>query len=104
MESYKVLRWKEAEAPTAEALRGLMERDGYRVFHWSDAPGTVYGEHYHSEAQSHCVVSGEIELELRGAGKVILRPGDRDQMPAGTYHAARVLGDEPVVYLIGVKN
>ena len=29
--------------------------------------------------------------------------GDRDFMPAGTYHSARVAGDEPVMYLVGEK-
>ena len=28
---------------------------------------------------------------------------DRDFMPAGTYHSARVLGEEQLLYLIGEK-
>jgi hypothetical protein len=44
-----------------------------------------------------------LELQVEGVGAVTLNPGDRDFMPAGTYHSARVIGNQPVVYLIGEK-
>lgn len=31
----------------------------------------------------------------------MLEAGDRDFMPAETYHSARVIGDEAVLYLVG---
>ena len=80
-----------------------MTAEGYGVFGWSDQPGTTYGVHKHATHQSHWIISGALELEVQGVGTVTLNPGDRDFMPAGTYHSARVLGDEPVVYLIGEK-
>jgi len=55
----------------------------------------------HADDQSHWVVSGRLELMVEGYGTFVLEAGDRDFMPAGTYHSARVLGDEPVLYLIG---
>jgi quercetin dioxygenase-like cupin family protein len=45
-----------------------------------------------------------LELKVEDAGIFILEPGDRDFMPKDTRHSARVIGDEPVVYLIGSKN
>jgi quercetin dioxygenase-like cupin family protein len=50
------------------------------------------------------VISGTLELTVEKFGTFILEKGDRDLMPAGTYHSARVIGDEPVIYLIGEKK
>ena len=80
-----------------------MEAEGYSVFQWSDAVGTVYTPHTHAEDQSHWIISGALELSVRGES-YMLRAGDRDFLPANTEHAAFVPGDERVVYLIGVKD
>jgi quercetin dioxygenase-like cupin family protein len=98
----RVERWSGTGKPDARELRRRMEAEGYSVFEWSDPPGRVYAPHTHSEDQSHWVISGAIALEV-GGEEYILRAGDRDFLPAGTVHAARVVGDEPVVYLIGAK-
>lgn len=99
--SYRVEKY-EGEVPVNSwKLRREMELDGYIVYEWSDRPGTTYEMHAHGDDQSHCIVSGELELTVEGFGTVVLSPGDRDFMPARTRHSARVLGDEPVVYLIG---
>jgi quercetin dioxygenase-like cupin family protein len=47
-------------------------------------------------------VRGALALTVDGT-EYVLRAGDRDWLPAGTVHAARVVGDEPVTYLIGSK-
>lgn len=80
-----------------------MISEGYVVSQWSDRPGAEYSEHEHAEDQSHCIISGVLELGVRGVGTVVLTAGDRDFMPAGTVHSARVPGREPVVCLIGSK-
>lgn len=101
---YTITRWKGADAATAEQLWAALEADGYSVFQWTDRPGTTYPEHSHAEDQSHCIVSGRLELSVEGFGAEVLGPGDRDHMPAGTVHSARVVGNDPVVYLIGRKG
>ncbi len=64
--------------------------------------------HTHSinigDDQSHWIVSGQFELTIENFGTVLLEAGDRDFMPAETYHSARVIGEEPVIYLIGEKK
>lgn len=97
-------KYKGIDAPDLRTMVRAMERDEYSVFEWSDRPGTVYGMHEHSDDQSHCIVSGKMEFTVEGSGTFVLGPGDRDFMPAGTKHTARVVGDERVVYLIGSKN
>lgn len=102
--NYRVEKWKGIYAPDMSVLRGILESEGYSVYHWSDQPGTVYTNHMHREDQSHWVLSGRLELTVQEVGVFVLKAGDRDVMPAGTYHSARVIGDEPVVYLIGEKR
>lgn len=103
MSEYRIEKWDRAEAPKSRSSRIQMESEGYHVYEWSDRPGTVYGLHEHSDDQSHCILSGELELTVENYGTFVLGPGDRDFMPAGTRHSARVAGNEPVIYLIGSK-
>jgi quercetin dioxygenase-like cupin family protein len=104
MSDYRIEKWNEADGPDAAMLQTLMEREGYRVFEWSDRAGTTYAKHKHDTDQSHCIISGALELTIEDAGSFVLKAGDRDFMSAGTYHSARVIGEEPVVYLIGEKS
>lgn len=100
--SFEVEYWDGTAPRNASALRRRLESQGYSVFEWSDAPGTVYGPHSHAEDQSHWIISGELELTV-GDKSYTLRAGDRDFLPANTTHSAFVPGNEPVRYLIGAK-
>ena len=74
--SIQVERWPENNAPQAADLKRRLESEGYSVFQWSDAPGTKYGPHAHAEAQTHWILSGELELRV-GYEIYKLGPGDR---------------------------
>ena len=102
--AYRVEKWRELYAPNPAMLRHALTIEGYQVFQWSDEPGKEYGSHKHDEDQSHWVLSGSLELSIEGTGSYALKTGDRDFMPAGTYHSARVVGEEPVMYLVGAKR
>jgi len=101
--SIQVDRWSEINQPDAGALKARLVDEGYSVFQWSDAPGTTYAPHSHSEDQSHWILTGQLELRV-GNETYTLRAGDRDYLPANTMHAAFVPGDEAVTYLIGAKR
>lgn len=102
-DQYRVEKWREPYTPNAAMLRHTLVIEGYRVYQWCDRPGMIYGMHKHGENQSHWIISGSLELTIQSVGSVVLEAGDRDFMPAETYHSARVIGDEPVLYLIGEK-
>lgn len=102
--SYRVEKWRQYHSPNAAMLRHLLTTEGYDVFQWSDPPGMSYASHMHSDDQSHWVVSGSLEIALTAGGTYVLEAGDRDFMPAGTYHSARVLGEEGCFYLVGSKK
>ena len=101
--SYRVERWNQLHAPNAAMLRHILVSEGFRVFQWSDAPEAVYATHKHGGDQSHWIISGALELTIERFGTFVLEAGDRDFMPANTYHSARVVSEEPVVYLVGEK-
>ena len=99
----KVEQWSESTPPDAVDLRRRLLSEGYSVFQWSDAPGTTYAPHSHSEDQSHWILTGQLELRV-GNETYTLRAGDRDYLAANTIHSAFVSGDESVTYLIGAKR
>jgi len=103
MHKYRVEKWSSDEPPVASDLMAQMGSEGYDVFAWSDPPGALYPGHQHDDYQSHWIISGTLELTVAGVGTFEMQPGDRDFMPAGTVHAARVVGNDPVEYLIGSK-
>lgn len=100
---YSVERWKEIYTPNAAMLRHILTTEGYSVLQWCDGPGIEYGAHRHDDDQSHWVISGAIEFTIENGGTYVLEAGDRDIMPAFTMHKARVVSEEPVVYLIGSR-
>ena len=101
---YRVERWIAFAPPNSAMLRYTLETEGFDVFQWSDHAGMVYGLHKHPEDQSHWVISGQLEIHVKSVGTFQLGPGDRDFMPGETYHSARVIGDEPVLYIVGIKR
>ncbi|MBS1795172.1 MAG: cupin domain-containing protein [Acidobacteria bacterium] len=103
MSNYRVERWNAPHAPNAAMLRHILVTEGYRVYQWSDLPEAIYVNHKHGTDQSHWIVSGALELTIERVGTFVLEAGDRDFMPADTYHSARVVSEEPVVYLVGEK-
>lgn len=103
MKDFRVEKWKEVYAPNAAMLRLNLEREGYRVSQWGDQPEMIYGLHKHSEDQSHWIISGALEISVEGHGSYVLESGDRDFLPAETYHSARVVSKEAVIYLVGEK-
>jgi quercetin dioxygenase-like cupin family protein len=100
---YRLEKWQGAQAPDVTTIQQAMIDEGYRVYQWTDHPGANYGSHSHDNYQSRWIVSGTLELNVDGFGRLTLGAGDRDFMPAGTHHSARVVGDEPVTCLIGER-
>lgn len=93
--------WPGPEAPEESALRGRLEREGFSVFPWRDAPGASYSPHSHDHDESLWVVDGEITFGA-GGEELRLAAGDRLMLPRGTLHTARA-GPHGASYLIGQR-
>ncbi len=100
---FDIRRWQSSLEPDATKLRVQLESEGYLVTESVDEPGTVYSSHTHEIDQTHWIISGDVEFEVNGE-TYQLGAGDRDFLPANTPHAAAVLGNKPVRYLVGVKS
>ncbi len=102
---------KPAKPVTAAALWEQLTQEGLQPEQWSNAPGAVYRVHEHPYQKVLYVVDGSITVILarsglghaRRAGKsterqIVMRPGDRLELPAQTPHRA-VVGPNGVVCL-----
>src|SRR5262245_3045118 len=93
------IAWSGPADPAASDLRARLEREGYSVWRWHDAPGASYAAHSHDHDESLWVIEGEITF---GASDRDLRlsRGDRLMLPRETVHTAKV-GPHGATYLIG---
>ena len=77
-----------------DAAAGLAARlgaEGLRPGSWANGPGDTYGAHAHGFDKVLVCAAGSIVFGLSGSGqRVVLRAGDRLDLPAGTEHDATV--------------
>jgi len=59
-------------------------------YSWSNGPGAQYAVHAHPYRKILYVTAGSITFLPQGTEPVIMGPGDRIEIPAGTPHAALV--------------
>jgi len=94
-------RWPRGEgAPTEKRMMRALEFEGYDVLVYTYRPGTVFPEHEHAHPKCDAVVQGVLRVTAVGQTWDV-GPGDRIYVPAGTRHAAEVIGTETVVSLDG---
>lgn len=91
--------WTEDDGPmTEKRVMGLLEREGYEVSVYAYREGTVFDEHEHAQDKCDAVIEGFFRIRI-GDDVFDMKPGDRLYIPAGTRHAAEVVGRHTVVSL-----
>jgi quercetin dioxygenase-like cupin family protein len=101
MSGVRLERWQAADGPLTERrMMKLMEFEGCDVLVFTYRPGTVFPEHQHGQDKCDGVLEGVLRVTV-GEAVFDLRPGDRLYIPAGTRHAAEVVGEKTVVSLDG---
>jgi len=94
-------RWTAADGPlTEKRLMSAMEREGFEVAVYAYRAGTVFPEHVHGQNKCDAVLEGVLRVTIDGVA-YDLEAGDRLYLPAGTPHAAEVLGARTVLSLDG---
>ena len=102
MSEIRLEHW-DSDGPLSEKrMMGLLEREGYEVAVYAYREGTVFAEHEHAQEKCDAVVEGVLRITLGGEA-YDLKAGDRLYLPAGTRHAAEVVGRKTVVSLDGTK-
>jgi quercetin dioxygenase-like cupin family protein len=84
--------WNGDERPSEATLRATYKAEGLSPYAWSNGPGDRYGAHSHSYNKVLYCSQGSITFVVEGRD-VLMRPGDRLDLPAGVSHAA-VVGPE----------
>jgi uncharacterized protein YjlB len=99
MDTPLVTPWPDPEPPTQSALWQRMVDEGLSPYSWSNGPYDVYAAHSHSYNKVIYVVKGSIKFGLpERKEELLLKAGDRLDLPAGIIHDAHV-GAEGVVCL-----
>lgn len=78
--------------PTAEDLETRFHDGGLEPRSFSNEPGDRYEWHEHDRHKILYCARGAITFHTRG-GDILLEPGDRIDIEAGTPHAAHVHGE-----------
>ena len=99
-----VERWSETSPPDAQELRTHLKSEGYSVSESILAPAEYLSPHSSYQDQSYWILSGELRLEVDYQEVYTLGAGDRGYVPASAMRSLNVLGDVPVVYLVGDKR
>ena len=84
-------------------MREELKRMGYSVTRYTYPVGTRFLPHTHAVDKIDCVLAGRFELEMAGE-RIVLEAGECVAVPRDTVHAARVVGNEPVVSLDAVRK
>ncbi len=89
-----VTPWADPAPPTESTLRRLCADEGLSPYPWSNGPHDVYAAHSHSYDKVIYVVRGSITFGLPELGReLLLKAGDRLDLPAGVVHNATVGAD-----------
>lgn len=84
-----------------EEIKKILEKEGYfNIFSWCDGAGSFYDWHTHPYEEVRWVYEGEVIMGTE-EGEVILKAGDRLDLPAGTRHWAK--SKNGVCYICGSK-
>jgi len=101
---YAVETWAGDGPPSESEVRRLLGEQGLSGYRWSNAPGDVYGTHFHPFHKIIYVLQGSITFILPDVDEqVTLGSGDRLYLPANIVHEA-VVGQQGVICFEAHKN
>ncbi|NPA54037.1 MAG: cupin domain-containing protein [Aquificae bacterium] len=84
-----------------EEIKEILKREGYfNIFPWCDEAGSFYDWHIHPYEEVRWIYKGEVIMGTE-EGEILLKAGDRLNLPAGTKHWAKT--ENGVCYICGSK-
>ncbi|HVH65846.1 MAG TPA: cupin domain-containing protein [Candidatus Acidoferrum sp.] len=78
------------------SIQERLRAEADHCYQWSNGPGAQYAVHSHPYRKILYVEQGLITFTPAGKPRVVMNPGDRLDLAAGTPHGA-VVGDDGVV-------
>jgi quercetin dioxygenase-like cupin family protein len=98
-----VLRWQAPVLPTPEQIKMIFEGEGLEATEETFPPKSVIADHRHPFDEVRMVVSGAMFLNIAG-NQLLLRAGDRIEIPANTRHSKSTDGDQSCVSLVASRT
>lgn len=87
----RVVRWSGGTNPSLPTITRLMQKDGLRPYMWTNMANHRYGVRSHGYDKVLYVIDGVLEITLPDINqRVMLRAGDRVDIPAGVRHGTIV--------------
>jgi len=79
----------------SDSVEQQLRAEADHCYQWSNGPGAEYAVHSHTYRKILYVERGSITFTPTGMPAILMKPGDRLDLPAGTPHGAMV-GEEGV--------
>jgi quercetin dioxygenase-like cupin family protein len=93
-----ITRWQAPLQPDKNFFRKTLSAEGLDAFEEVIQPGQKIPDHRHPFGEVRFVLEGELLFNVAG-NQVLLRPGDRIEIPANTRHSHSAQGSIPCVCL-----
>lgn len=97
-----VTRWQAPVLPTPEQIKMIFQAEGLAPEEEALPPRTVIPDHRHPFDEVRMVVSGRLIMNISG-NQLLLRAGDRIDIPANTRHSKSTENDEPCVCVVAKR-
>ncbi len=97
-----VTRWQAPMLPTAEQVRMIFEAEGLLPSEEILTPRVPIADHRHPFDEIRMVMAGTLLMNISG-NQILLRSGDRIDIPANTRHSKTAEGDTPCVCIIASR-
>ena len=89
-----ISRWQAPKLPTKEQVIMIFKMEGLRAVEEIFQPNTEVAEHKHPLDEVRMIVSGKVLFNIAG-NQLLLRSGDRIEIPSNTKHSFKIDGEEP---------
>lgn len=97
-----VTRWQAPVLPTPEQIKIIFEAEGLNPREEVMEPKTVITDHRHPFDEIRMVIAGSLFMNISG-NQILLRAGDRIDIPANTRHSKSVEGDVACVCIVAQR-
>jgi mannose-6-phosphate isomerase-like protein (cupin superfamily) len=90
-DAVRITRWRGGQHPTLSVITRMMKAEGLRPYMWMNMPNHRYAVRSHGYNKVLFVIEGMVELVFPDSNqRVVLRSGDRTDIPAGVRHGTIV--------------
>jgi quercetin dioxygenase-like cupin family protein len=98
-----VTRWQAPVLPTIEQIKMIFEAEGLQPHEEALPARTVIPDHRHPFDEVRMVISGALFMNISG-NQILLRAGDRIDIPSNTRHSKSTEGDGDCVCVVAPKT